>query len=486
MLLVVPFVMAMFVAMSLEGTHLLFTILFVVHVMLSAIAFNAAGGFSRIIGGYVCFFSVFTLIFGVFWKTVLGRAADTNLSAPLLDITLYTASVGMLLMIVYITKSLDFRRYSLADKLHASDVDYSKIGLGCLISAFMIQFLDVVLGAAPGGILSIINQLNIFLPLGVLMSTIGAIQNSNGRHSVDLVSLFSIVLNIIMGSLAFSKQGMLEPIVCWVIAAAYMRFRLTTVTYIVLIPTLYFALFMAAPISGLRTDVVTGSYTERVTILIHGLTHWDELKQREAESDEFAREHSEGSTYFGTSQGGLVERSTMLPVDDSLFLFTYNGHEDGYETILWDFENWIPHFMLPDKRTGYTGNHYVHEMGGGLAEEDNSTGISFSPVAEAYHVGGWVGVLILMPAIWLLFFITTDLTVGDITKSPWGLLVVILLIHAAPESLLSGLIQSIAYGNLSFAFAMFFSIKLAPVLGSLFSSTPAPPAPRFIARPRSA
>jgi hypothetical protein len=350
----------------------------------------------------------------------------------------------------------------------------------------MIQFLDVVLGAAPGGILSIINQLNIFLPLGVLMSTIGAIQNSNGRHSVDLVSLFSIVLNIIMGSLAFSKQGMLEPIVCWVIAAAYMRFRLTTVTYIVLIPTLYFALFMAAPISGLRTDVVTGSYTERVTILIHGLTHWDELKQREAESDEFAREHSEGSTYFGTSQGGLVERSTMLPVDDSLFLFTYNGHEDGYETILWDFENWIPHFMLPDKRTGYTGNHYVHEMGGGLAEEDNSTGISFSPVAEAYHVGGWVGVLILMPAIWLLFFITTDLTVGDITKSPWGLLVVILLIHAAPESLLSGLIQSIAYGNLSFAFAMFFSIKLAPVLGSLFSSTPAPPAPRFIARPRSA
>jgi hypothetical protein len=485
MVLVVAFAMAMFVAMSLEGTHILFCILFVVHVILSALAFNAAGGFSRVIGSYVCFYSIFTLIFGVFWKTLIGKAADTNLQAPLLDITLYTASVAVLFITVYIIKGLDFRQYSLAAKLHANDVDYTKIGLGCLLSAFMIQFLDIVIGASPGGILSIINQLNIFLPLGVLMSTIGAIKNSNGRHSIDFIAGVSIALNIILGSLAFSKQGMLEPLVCWGVAAAYMRFRLTTLTYVALIPMLYFALFMAAPISGLRNDVSTGSYSERVTILVHALTHWDALKQREAESNEFAIEHSEGSTYFGTSQGGLVERFTMIPIDDTLFNFTYNGHVEGYETILWDFENWIPHFILPDKHTGYTGNHYVHEMGGGLPEDDFTTGISFSPVAEAYHVGAWAGVLILMPVIWIMFFIATDLTVGDITKSPWGLLVVILMIHTAPESLLSGLIQGIAYGNLAFAFTMFFSIKLAPVLGSLFSSTPTPAAPRFIAQPRS-
>jgi hypothetical protein len=486
MLLVVPFAMAMFVAMSLEGVHIIFSILFTVHVMLSALAFNAAGGFSRIIGAYVCFFSLFTFIFGVFWKTLIGKAADTNLQSPVLDATLYVVSVGMLLITVYIMKNLDYRRFSLANKLHANDVDYTKIGLGCLILAFTIQFLDIALGAIPGGILSIINQLNIFLPLGVLMSTIGAIKNSNGRRSIDFIAGTSIVLNLILGTLAFSKQGMLEPIVCWAIGAAYMRFRLTTLNYIALIPTLYFALFMAAPLSGLRTDVTTGDYSQRVAILTNGLTHWDALKQRQAESEQFSIDHSEGSTYFGTSQGGIVERLTMIPIDDTLFTFTYNGNEDGYETVLWDFENWIPHFILPSKHTGYTGNHYVHEMGGGLSEEDDTTGISFSPVAEAYHIGGWPGVILLMPAIWIFFFIVTDLTLGDLNESPWGVLAVILLIHSAPESLLSGLIQGIAYGNLAFAFTMFFSIKLAPVLGSLFSSTPAPPPPRFIARPRSA
>jgi hypothetical protein len=453
--------------------------------MLSALAFNAAGGFSRVIGGYVCFFSIFTIIFGVFWKTLIGQAADTNLQSPLLDLTLYTVSVLMLLVTVYIVKGLDYRKYSLAEKLHANEVDYTKIGLGCLICAFMIQFLDVVLGAAPGGILSIINQLNIFLPLGVLMSTIGAIKNSHGRRSIDFVAGISIILNLILGSLAFSKQGMLEPIVCWAVGAAYMRFRLTTLTYIALVPTVYFALFMASPISGLRNDIVTGTFSERISILTHGLTHWDALKERQAESDQFALEHSEGATYFRTPQGGLVERFTMIPIDDTLFSFTYNGHVDGYETILWDFENWIPHFILPNKRTGYTGNYYVHEMGGGLSEDDYSTGISFSPVAEAFHVGSWAGVLVLMPIIWLMFFITTDLTVGDITKSPWGLLAVIFLIHAAPESLLSGLIQGIAYGNLGLAFTMYFSLKLAPILGSLLSSSPTPAAPRFIAQPRS-
>jgi hypothetical protein len=158
---------------------------------------------------------------------------------------------------------------------------------------------------------------------------------------------------------------------------------------------------------------------------------------------------------------------TMLPVDESLFQFSANGHYVGYETILWDFENWIPHFILPSKHGGYTGNYYVHEMGGGLAEDDYTTGISFSPLAEAFHIDGWTSVFILLPTIWILLFFSFDLVVGDLKRSPWGLLIVVLMIHTAPESLLSNLIQAMGYGNLSVAFAMYFSAKLAPVLGSL-------------------
>jgi hypothetical protein len=486
---VAGFATIMMLAMSIEGTNIVFTLIFCVHVLLSALAFNAAGGFSRVIGAYVFFYSLFTLIFGVTWKTILGQPADSRLGGPLLDVTLYTVSMALLLACVYVMRALDYRNISIAEKLQAGDINYSSVGLGCLVTALLIQFLDIAVGSAPGSLLSIANQLNVFLPLGILMSTIGAIKNSNGRSSVDMISGASLVLNLIMGTLAFSKQGMLEPLVCWLAGATYMRYRLTLINYIAFVPLLYFAFFLTGTLSTLRNDVTqNGSYDARLTILINGVTHWDELKQRNRDAEVFRIEHTEGSTYFGTEQGGLIERLTMIPIDDTLFNFSAAGHYIGYQTILWDFGNWVPHFIWPDKHSGYQGNYYVHEMGGGLAEDDYTTGISFSPLAEAFHVDGWTGVIFLLPALWLMFFVATDLVVGDMHKSPWGLLPMILLAHAAPESLLSGLIQGIGYGTLSIAFAMFFSIKLAPIIGSVLATKQIPAGPQRIlsAHPRNA
>ncbi len=107
-------------------------------------------------------------------------------------------------------------------------------------------------------------------------------------------------------------------------------------------------------------------------------------------------------------------------------------------------------------------------MGAGLGEDDYSTGISFSPVAEAFHCEGWGGVLWLLPLLWIVLFSTVDFVVGDMAKYPWGLMVVVWMSHAAPEQLMAGIIYFIGYGNFGMAVAIIVVTRIAPILGTLF------------------
>ena len=54
------------------------------------------------------------------------------------------------------------------------------------------------------------------------------------------------------------------------------------------------------------------------------------------------------------------------------------------------------------------------------------------------------------------------------TKYPWGLMVVVYFAHAAPESLLGGMIYFMGYGNFGMLLAIVVVTRIAPILGSLF------------------
>ncbi len=85
-------------------------------------------------------------------------------------------------------------------------------------------------------------------------------------------------------------------------------------------------------------------------------------------------------------------------------------------------ENWLPHFILPNKVLPVNGNYYAHEIGGLLAANDFSTGISFSPASELFHWEGWFGFFVLGPFLWGLLFFVSDFVSGDLRVYPWGLL----------------------------------------------------------------
>jgi hypothetical protein len=479
------FAAVMFGVQILEHTSLAYSLLYLGFFVLSVVAFNVAGGFSTVPGAYVFWFSMLSNIVGVTTKAALGQAADANLSTPLLDIACYTCSAFMLLLVVVANKTFDLRPRSIAVRLDAGNLNFTRVALGCLISGIAVQLLDTFASslAGPGSALAALNQLNVFFPLAMIFGTVGAIKDSGGRRSTSFVSALSIGTAFTIGTLAFSKQGMISPMVCWAVGAAYMRLKLRKVHFLVLALCTIFTLKVANPLSSVRDEVPEGAtQTDRLELLIHAITHWDEVKARQANEREFALEHDEGGGYFNNADVGILGRFTIVPVDDVMFSYTAKGHYVGYTTVLLNFEGWVPHFIAPNKVSGYNGNYYAHEVGGFLAADDFTTGISFSPVAEAYHIGGWPALFLLLPAIWWLMFATIDFIAGDMRFSPWGLFLVLYFAHAGAESLLSGLIYYTGYGNLSMIFAMFFCTRMAPIIGSIFHgrsnvAPPAPPAP---------
>jgi hypothetical protein len=453
-----------------QHTDFFFSLLYFAFLVLSVIAFNFAEGFTRLTGAYIFWYSMLIVIVGVTWKAVVGEPADSNLYTPLLDISLYTASMVMLLLVTILNKKMDFRSLGIGGGLSGSNLNYTAAGLGCLIAAVGIMFADSLFGQAPGGIVSALIQVNVFPQLGIILATIGAIKDSGGRRSTNAISIMALALFSFLGVMSFSKQQMLTPMVCWIIGAFYSRLKVRFVHIVAFILMGFVSFGLVSPLSSSRdlAEGLNGSdIGGRIKLVGYLITHWGEFQEHVRGQEE--QENVGGvAGYYNKAQGSLIERLSMIPPDDSLFAYTAQGHYEGIDPVVNYFANLAPHFISPNKQIRYGGNYYDHEMGRGLAADDFTTGISFSPVGEAYHCEGWGGILWLLPLIWIMLFTSVDFVVGDMRKYPWGLMVVVWFAHAAPETLLGGMIYFIGYGNFGMMIAIIIVTRIAPILGALF------------------
>jgi hypothetical protein len=334
------------------------------------------------------------------------------------------------------------------------------------------MFADTIFGQAPGSIESALIQINVFPQLGLILSTIGAVRNSGGRRSVNAISASGLAYFTFMGVLSFSKQQMIKPMLCWVLGVFYTRLRVRFVHIVALILMGVVSFGFFGPLSASR-DLAGGLDEEgRIELVAHLITHLSVL-QEHVKNLETMQNSNGVNGYYDKAQGSLIERLSMIPPDDSLIAYTAKGHYEGIDPVINYFSNLAPHFISPNKRILYTGNYYAHEIGWGLGADDFTTGISFSPVGEAYHTVGWGGIFWVLPMIWIILFSTADFVVGDMSKYPWGLMVVVWFAHSAPETLLGGIIYFIGYGNFGMFIAIIVVTRIAPIIGALFSGNTA-------------
>jgi hypothetical protein len=172
------------------------------------------------------------------------------------------------------------------------------------------------------------------------------------------------------------------------------------------------------------------------------------------------------SGYFNTPQG-FFDRLQLVAMDDAIINITERGQVYGLYPIFAYFENLIPHFFWPDKPRLNYATMYAQEIGGILPEDDTTTGISFTPSAEGFHLARWTGLLLVAPILWIMLFTVFDSLCGDARKSPWGLLAIPLFAHTAPEGGLGGVIYMLGLGSFSIVFAAYTAAYLMPIIGTL-------------------
>lgn len=457
----------LFTAQLLEGTSLYFSVCSVLFIVIATVAFNLAGGLARPSGAYVFFYSVLAVIVGLCWKAIIGEPGDSNLLNPLLTIRVFLAGITAMLAAVYVSRKLTAKRAFLRNAVAEAKMQNATIG--CMITGLFLSFLLMVLTWQSGSALSALAQVNRFLPLAMVLGVVHQIRKSGGTSSVNLPVLISGAAIFAMGVLGFSKEGMFTPLLCWAVAAGSQRYKVSTFQAIGAVLVVVFMFRFLVPYSqygrNLRSE--TGSVRENFNVAISLLLDLEDVRQKSNALAEDPSADSSKESYYNTPQG-FFDRLQMISVDDALIDLTERNGTFGYSPIIMGFENLVPHFLWPNKPNIGFGNVYSHELGGVIAEDDSTTGISFSPSGEGFHIARWTGVLIVAPILWILLFTLFDSLCGSATESPWGLLVIAQFAHLAPEGMLGGVIYMLGFTTLSIIVAALTAAYVMPVLGTLF------------------
>ncbi|MFC6646398.1 hypothetical protein ACFQBQ_12545 [Granulicella cerasi] len=450
-------------------TGLTFIILNFGCTMMWVLAMNVAGGLTRPSGSYIFWYGTLTVLIPVTLKAAVGEAPDTGGWVPTLTIAVYTVSMAAILLASVMSRRVTAGTRSLADRLQASrPFDFHMSALGCLMLSAIVFALTSVLPQSNGSFALILRRLDVFAVLAVLFGTVYAVQSSGGKKTYCWISLVAGTYVFVQGVFNFSKEGIITPFACWLVALAYTRFRLKIQHFVAVALIAFGISHYLIPVAQIGRGIPTDSFMQRVALTGMILANIDEYRsiQNENEAQGLMLERS----YFRTSVGAFAERLIIWPADDTLISFSSHGNYIGYGYLWYLFYSWFPHVLLPNKEAlmpqDAGGNYYARQIGM-IVEDDTSTGISFGPAAEAFHFDGWRALIVMLPLLWALHFIVIDLIAGDIRRAPWGLFYFMVFSHMAAESAVSGLVGFIAYNNFGVIIGMFAGTFVAPLLGQL-------------------
>jgi hypothetical protein len=447
-----------------QGTNPFFSLYSFLFIIIAAIAFNLAGGLTRPSGSYVFSYAVLSVILGLCWKAILGEPADSHLLLPLLTMQVFLGGITAMLLAVFISRRLTSKRPLLGSMV--TDANIQNATVGCMVTGIILSLILMLVPRQGGSILSSLAQVNRFLPMAIILGVIHQIRRSNRTSSVNLPVLISGAFILAQGLFSFSKEGIFTPIVCWLIAAGSQRYKVKPFHAVGLIVVAIFMVQYLVPFSqyGRNQRSESGSLSQDARIVISMLTNLGDVRKKYVESA--ADEYVDAVGYYNSPQG-LFDRLQMISIDDSLIDVTERKGTFGYSPIFGSFANLVPRVFWANKPSIGYGNVDAHQIGG-LADDDSTTGISFTPTGEGYHIDRWVGVLILAPVLWVMLFTLFDSLCGTVRETPWGLLVIALFSHAAPEGMLGGVIYMLGFSAFSIIVAAFSATYLMPLLGTLF------------------
>lgn len=445
-----------FFVQVIEGTKILTAFEFGAFLFICADAFNAAGGLIYPSGAYIFFFSLLSVGVGGYVKTLFGEPLDSNVTNAQRSMLAYVACAGSLWVASKLNRQMRAKRPWLMR--YQTDYRIRQVALG---SALFGQYGWLII---PYSVITTFEQVNNFLPLAVLLLVYARTRQTGGRQSFTLLAFVVwLYSTVTWGILAFSKQGMFVPSVVWAIGALAAGYRASLKQVLILAAAASLAAAILTPVSQLGRNYQQDPHANQIAWSL--LSHPLDTRHRYLEAQ--AASLATGTTiHWFNGAEGLLDRLAMFPIDDALMNVTDQGHELGFAPIESRIYNMVPRYLLRgDKPTLHWGNSYAHEIGL-LGVDDFTTGVSFSPVADAYHCLRWWGLAVCCP-LFLVMFVVSDSLTGSTRQTIWGTLYIILFAHSAPEGMLNTMFAAPTTYAFGIAAAAMLATYFLPYVGGL-------------------
>ncbi|WP_172838276.1 hypothetical protein [Terriglobus roseus] len=449
-------VAVLFALQMLEGTSIYASLAYCAFIVVMSDAFNACGGLVYPSGAAIFFMGLLTMILGGLVKTVLGEPLDSNVLAAQKTMMVYLVGACSLWTAARINARIR-RKKPFLQSLQIHD-RFQQAAMG---AALIGQFGGLLV---PVAVLSTFNQVNNFLPLSIMLAVYGTTQKTDGWRSFSVLAfIISVWLTLFWGIFSFSKQGMFTASVAWALAATIAGYWMTTRR---LVFVTVFAVSMATfltPLSQLgrvyKDD--PDSQEKALDMLFHPLRTREEYQALVAEQLQISTAY-----HWFNENYGLLDRLTVFPIDDALIHLTDDGHSATILPIESYVLNMIPRYFVGQKAELHWGNRYAHEIGM-LADNDTTTGISFSPFADAYHCVQWWGVTLIMFPCYLAMFWVMDSLTGSTKQTFWAAIYLLFLAHGAAEGMMNAPFIAVSVVAFSVVLAAFVTTHILPMIGAL-------------------
>lgn len=413
-----------------QGTDPAFAVLMLAAQVSAAVAFNQLGGLTHMAGAFCVFAVLPNVTVPELTHMVLGQPGDYNLQHPIL-----TAGVCAVfftcMMIAALVVSFVRHPVALSDRVVFSIVELRIVSILSCALAVLISIEELTqTGPVQEG--TLLSALHHFVPLlfavSVMLATYVRLNATGGRSALNWFVVSTLVFSIIPGLLSASKEGMLTPLLCWIVVVASSGHRFTLLGTLGLVTVLFIAWIFVYPFSQNARTVVreSESLSDKMDLIVQFIRDpslFPDSISTFSESDEYG---------VASSKVNIIKRYSLLQSNDMLIdadLRSGYTSIDRYTPILFAV---VPHALWPDRPDPIFSNELGHKAGFVISDADITTGISIGSPSMFYDVGGWAALVVYSLICFALFFFAVVRLVGTSERSIWG------LVPVGTEALIAG------------------------------------------------
>ncbi|MGB7352985.1 MAG: hypothetical protein WBD06_04755 [Acidobacteriaceae bacterium] len=401
------------------GTGLYFVTMMMIAMLSIGVTYNLLGGLSSFSGLMFAGFALRTIVISQFAKVALWEAADKNLEAPALTITVYAVFYLSVVSGVWIFGKQRVRLPKPAEPETESSA--TLLYATSLILGVAVTFIFELTHRGYGGQDQYGSETSAGVALAplLLMALVLAvdmrIRRSHGKHSFGLLAFVPFLVAVLAGFIDTVRTAMIVPVVVYV-ATCYVRgYRFRFRHYASLAVAIVLFTEFIGPLAIFSRDLTRDqSLWNRAYYTFDAARNYDRQEIAEATAASF-QEGDPREQYFSRPGTYMISRVSLIRADSALIDACAHGFHYGLAQVDEVISGNIPTFLDKNKSRAHENNYlaYVAGMAGNLESQP-----VYSVVADSYGAFGWPGVFLAafvgFPAVFVLCESMFDI------RRPWG------------------------------------------------------------------